>query len=93
MHIANSDKPVKIYSLDIILAVGYRTNSSRAIKFRQWATKELEGEVASLRTKVDLLVDQNITPSQGIFYDGQIYDAYAFVNDLYSKAPSRMSLS
>lgn len=28
MHIAKSDKPVKLYSLDIILAVGYRTNSS-----------------------------------------------------------------
>ena len=23
LHIANSDKPVKFYSLDIILAVGY----------------------------------------------------------------------
>ena len=42
MHIANSDKPVKFYSLDIILAVGYRTNSSKAIKFRQWATKVLK---------------------------------------------------
>ena len=38
MHIANSDKPVKFYSLDIILAVGYRTSSSRAIEFRKWAT-------------------------------------------------------
>lgn len=28
IHIANSDKPVKFYSLDIVLAVGYRTNSS-----------------------------------------------------------------
>jgi hypothetical protein len=35
MHIANSDKPVKFCSLDIVLAVGYRTNSSKAIKFRQ----------------------------------------------------------
>ena len=35
MHIANSDKPVKFYSLDIVLAVGYRTNSAKAIKFRQ----------------------------------------------------------
>ena len=35
MHFANSDKPVKIYSLDIILAVGYRTNSSKAIKIIQ----------------------------------------------------------
>ena len=33
MHFANSDKPVKLYSLDIILAVGYRTNSAKAIKF------------------------------------------------------------
>ena len=42
MHIANSDKPVSFYSLDIVLAVGYRTNSSKAIKFRQWATKILK---------------------------------------------------
>ena len=42
MHFANSDKPVKLYSLDIVLAVGYRTNSSKAIKFRRWATKVLK---------------------------------------------------
>ncbi|MFA7083482.1 MAG: virulence protein RhuM/Fic/DOC family protein [Arcobacteraceae bacterium] len=42
MHIAYSDKPVNFYSLDIVLAVGYRTNSSKAIKFRQWATKILK---------------------------------------------------
>jgi len=42
MHIANSDKPVNFYSLDVILAVGYRTNSSKAIKFRQWASKILK---------------------------------------------------
>lgn len=41
MHIANSDKPVAFYSLDLILAVGYRTNSAKAIGFRQWATKTL----------------------------------------------------
>lgn len=42
MHIPNSDKPVKFYNLDIILAVGYRTNSKNAIKFRQWATQRLK---------------------------------------------------
>jgi len=42
MHIPNSDKPVEFYSLDVILAVGYRTNSSRAIHFRKWATKILK---------------------------------------------------
>ena len=38
MHNANSDRPILIYSLDIILAVGYRTNSQKAILFRKWAT-------------------------------------------------------
>ncbi len=41
MHIANSDKPVSFYSLDVILAVGYRTNSKLAIEFRKWSTKIL----------------------------------------------------
>ena len=45
MHIANSDKPVAFYSLDIILAVGYRANSARAIEFRQWATKTLREHI------------------------------------------------
>lgn len=45
MHNANSDKPVILYSLDIILAVGYRTNSKRAIEFRQWATKTLHAHI------------------------------------------------
>ena len=42
MHNAISDKPINLYSLDIILAVGYRTNSAKAIKFRQWATTRLK---------------------------------------------------
>ena len=45
MHIANSDKPVAVYSLDVILAIGYRTNSKRAIEFRQWATKTLHNYI------------------------------------------------
>ncbi len=45
LHIANSDKPVKFYNLDIILAVGYRTNSVRAIEFRKWATKILKQHI------------------------------------------------
>lgn len=42
MHIANSDRPVSYYSLDIILGVGYRANSKNAIKFRRWATTTLK---------------------------------------------------
>jgi hypothetical protein len=38
------------------------------------------------------LEDKNKTPTQGIFYNGQIYDAYAFVNDLLKSAKSEVSL-
>lgn len=38
MHIAKSTKPVKFYSLDAIISVGYRVNAKKATQFRIWAT-------------------------------------------------------
>ena len=42
-HTAEDKKTyqVQYYNLDVILAVGYRTNSAKAIKFRKWATETL----------------------------------------------------
>jgi prophage maintenance system killer protein/prophage antirepressor-like protein len=45
MHIANSDKPVKFFNLDVILSVGYRVNSKIATKFRIWATNVLRKHI------------------------------------------------
>ena len=42
LHIANSDKPIKLYSLDVIISVGYRVKSTRGTQFRQWANKVLK---------------------------------------------------
>ena len=119
IHIANSDKPVSFYSLDIILAVGYRTNSSKAIKFRQWATSvlknyiqngyvinsdkitndrfvSLENELILLKSKVEnisnSLENKTLKPKQGIFYNGQIFDAYVFINDLFKIAVDEIIL-
>lgn len=46
-HTAEDGKKyqIQIYNLDIILAVGYRTNSSKAIAFRQWATQILKSHI------------------------------------------------
>ena len=38
MHIPNSDRPVEFFSLDVILAVGYRANSAKASAFRRWVS-------------------------------------------------------
>ena len=42
MQIAFSDKPVALYSLDIILAVGFRVKSPRGTQFRRWANTTLK---------------------------------------------------
>ena len=42
MQIPNSDKPISIYSLDMIISVGYRVNSRQGVAFRRWATRVLK---------------------------------------------------
>lgn len=42
MHIANSDKLVSFYNLDVIISVGYRVKSKQGTQFRQWATQRLK---------------------------------------------------
>lgn len=42
LHIANADKPVDFYSLDVIISVGYRVKSQRGVQFRIWATNILK---------------------------------------------------
>ena len=42
LHIANSNKPVAFYSLDVIISVGYRVKSKRGVEFRRWANSVLK---------------------------------------------------
>lgn len=42
LRIANSDKPVAFYTLDVIISVGYRVKSQRGTQFRIWANRILK---------------------------------------------------
>lgn len=42
LRVANSDKPVPFYNLDVIISVGYRVKSQQGVQFRRWATSVLK---------------------------------------------------
>ena len=110
LHIANSDKPVQYYSLDVIISVGYRVKSLNGTKFRKWANGVLKQyllkgyainqrmfdieqkvveqglEITEIKKKVDFFVRSSLPPVEGIFYDGQIFDAYVQIVNLIKQA-------
>ena len=103
LHIANSDKPVKQYSLDIIISVGYRVKSKRGIEFRKWANsvlkefllkgysvnqrfERLEQRVSRTEEKIEFFVRTALPPVEGVFFEGQIYDAYELACKLVKSA-------
>lgn len=114
LQIANSDKPVMFYSLDVIISVGYRVKSQRGVQFRIWANKVLkeyllkgysinqrlndmeqrvdnklmlhEQRLSQIDQKLDFFVRTSLPPVEGVFFDGQIFDAYVFVSDLIKSA-------
>lgn len=48
--------------------------------------ERLEQRVSKTEEKIDFFVRTSLPPQQGIFYDGEIFDAYQFVSDLIRKA-------
>ena len=60
LHIANSDKPVKFFSLDVIISVGYRVKSVRGTQFRQWANKILKEYLSSKLKPVKFIENEDL---------------------------------
>jgi len=62
---------------------GYAINSEKITNDR---FVSLESEVFVLKSQMGemkaLIKDDTLKPSKGIFFDGQTYDAYVFINDL-----------
>ena len=50
---------IEYYNLDIILSIGYRTNSTKAIQFRQWATTILKQHITQGFTINETRIQQN----------------------------------
>ena len=49
-------------------------------------------QIHDLQEKVNFFVRTSLPPHQGIFYDGQIFDAYTFINDRIREATKRLIL-
>ena len=104
------NRNIDFYNLDMIISVGYKVNSKRGVKFRQWASKVLkeyllrgyvinkglqevhtqlgnqDKRISALEEKVDFFVRSSLPPVEGIFYDGQIFDAYVQIVSLIKQA-------
>ena len=113
-------RPVKVYSLDVIISVGYRVKSFRGTQFRRWANVVLKAYLLKgysmnhrlmlaeeridkrlmehdlllkeHQDKIDFFVRTSLPPVEGIFYDGQIFDAYVFVTNLIRSAKQTLVL-
>ena len=72
---------------------GYAINGDKITNER---FVSLENEVATLKSQMGelkvLIKDDMLKLKEGIFFDGQIYDAYAFINDLLKSAKSEVVL-
>ena len=99
LQIANSDKPVAFYSLDVIISIGYRVKSLRGTQFRIWANKVLkEYMIKGFAMNDDLLKDptsnyfdellkrvRDIRSSEKMFYR-KVLDIYALSIDYNPKS-------
>ena len=54
--------------------------------------EQLEQRVSRTEEKIDFFVRTSLPPQQGIFFDGQVFDAYRFVSDLVRKAKHSITL-
>ncbi|MBQ9431004.1 MAG: virulence RhuM family protein [Kiritimatiellae bacterium] len=72
LQIANADRPVAFYSLDVIISVGYCVKSIVGTRFRQWATqiikeRMLAGAVQAVKEAIQTTYSQT-----GVRADGQV---------------------
>ena len=73
---------------------GYAVNQ-RIVYVEEYFDKRLrahEQRIENVEQKIDFFVRTSLPPHQCIFYDGQIFDAYTFINDRIREATTRIIL-
>jgi hypothetical protein len=74
-------------------AINYQVRQlADKVEAQQGKIEQIESTLLNHQEKIDFFVRTNQPPVEGIFYDGQIFDAYRFVNDLIRKAKNRVVL-
>jgi hypothetical protein len=69
---------------------GY-TVSQRFMRLENRVT-DTESRIAETEKKMDFFVKTALPPKEGLFFDGQIFDAYTFASDLVRRAKKRIVL-
>jgi prophage antirepressor-like protein len=54
--------------------------------------ERLEGRVTETERQIEFFVKTALPPKEGVFFDGQIFDAYTFASDLVKRAKKRIIL-
>jgi len=98
-------RKIEHYNLDVIISVGYRVKSQQGTQFRIWATDKLKdyllkGYVMNTRMdriekrvdEIDLQIKTNRIPTQGVFFDGQVFDAYELTSRIIRSAKQSIVL-
>jgi len=87
------------YRVNSINATKFRQWANKVLKeylLRGYAVSEriekLEQRVSRTEEKIDFFVRTSLPPIEGIFFNGQIFDAYVFATDLIKSANTRIIL-
>jgi hypothetical protein len=96
--ILRSETAIKV-SIDIINAfvemrrfIQHNANIFTRLDFVERRQIAFESETEKKFERVFRALEVGVAPKQGVFYDGQVYDAYTFVADLIRKAKIRLIL-
>ena len=54
--------------------------------------QDYDAQIADIQDKISIFVQSSLPPSEGIFYDGQIFDAYVQIANLIKQAKKSIAL-